>query len=101
MLDEFLLRTFCYQNPRTNRGSLLNRIGIHIKFPYLDYEKLSGDRVGESSESVCVCVQTARDIQRLFFIAPVFDKRDIREGLGGSGGHKFSLPRCVNDSIIL
>jgi len=59
MLDEFLLRTFCYQNPRTNRGLLLNRIDVHIKFPYPDYEKLSGDRVGMSSESVCVCVQAA------------------------------------------
>jgi predicted ATPase with chaperone activity len=65
MLDEFLLRTFCYQNPGTNRGSLFNRIDVYIKFPYLDYEKLSGDRVGESSESVCGCVQAARDIQRL------------------------------------
>jgi hypothetical protein len=92
MLDEFLLRTFCYQNPRTNRGSLLNRIDVHIKFPYLDYEKLSGDRVGELSESVCVCVQAARDIQRLFFIAPVLDKRDIRSGLGGGSGHWMMRP---------
>ena len=101
MLDEFLLRTFCYQNPGTNRGSLFNRIDVYIKFPYLDYEKLSGDRVGESSESVCGCVQAARDIQRLFFIAPVFDKRDIRIRYGGCGGHKFSFPRCINDSIML
>jgi magnesium chelatase family protein len=33
-------------------GPLLDRIDIHIEVPRVDYEKLSGDRVGESSESV-------------------------------------------------
>ena len=31
--------------------------------PRVDYEKLSGDRVGESSESIRARVQAARDIQ--------------------------------------
>jgi magnesium chelatase family protein len=30
---------------------LLDRIDIHIEVPRVDYEKLSGDRVGASSES--------------------------------------------------
>jgi len=30
-------------------GSLLDRIDTHIEVPRVDYEKLSGDRMGESS----------------------------------------------------
>ncbi len=44
-------------------GPLLDRIDIHIEVPRVDYEKLSGDRLGESSESIRKRVQTARDIQ--------------------------------------
>jgi len=44
-------------------GPLLDRIDIHIEVPRVDYEKLSGDRVGESSETVRARVQAARDIQ--------------------------------------
>ena len=44
-------------------GPLLDRIDIHIEVPRVDYEKLSGDRVGESSESIRQRVQAARDIQ--------------------------------------
>lgn len=44
-------------------GPLLDRIDIHIEVPRVDYEKLSGDRLGESSESIRQRVQTARDIQ--------------------------------------
>jgi magnesium chelatase family protein len=42
---------------------LLDRIDIHIEVPRVDYEKLSGDRVGESSESIRKRVQAARNIQ--------------------------------------
>ena len=42
---------------------LLDRIGIHIEVPRVDYEKLSGDRVGETSEVIRARVQAARDIQ--------------------------------------
>ena len=48
-------------------GPLLDRIDIHIEVPRVDYEKLSGDRVGESSESIRTRVQAARDIQRRRF----------------------------------
>jgi len=44
-------------------GPLLDRIGIHIEVPRVDYEKLSGDRVGESSEAIRARVQAARNIQ--------------------------------------
>jgi magnesium chelatase family protein len=44
-------------------GPLLDRIDIHIEVPRVDYEKLSGDRMGETSESIRVRVQAARSIQ--------------------------------------
>src|SRR5258706_8412875 len=44
-------------------GPLLDRIDIHIEVPRVDYEKLSGDRLGESSETIRKRVQAARNIQ--------------------------------------
>jgi len=46
---------------------MLDRIDIHIEVPRVDYEKLSGDRLGESSESIRERVQAARDIQNKRF----------------------------------
>ena len=46
---------------------MLDRIDIHIEVPRVDYEKLSADRVGESSESIRARVQAARDIQKARF----------------------------------
>jgi magnesium chelatase family protein len=48
-------------------GPLLDRIDIHIEVPRVDYEKLSGDRVGESSAAIRARVQSARDIQNKRF----------------------------------
>jgi magnesium chelatase family protein len=48
-------------------GPLLDRIDIHIEVPRVDYEKLSGDRLGESSESIRTRVQFARNIQQARF----------------------------------
>jgi magnesium chelatase family protein len=45
-------------------GPLLDRIDIHIEVPRVDYEKLSGDRVGEASASIRARVQAARNIQQ-------------------------------------
>lgn len=45
-------------------GPLLDRIDIHIEVPRVDYQKLSSDRLGESSESICQRVEVARQIQR-------------------------------------
>ncbi len=33
-------------------GPLLDHIDIHIEVPRVDYEKLSGDRLGETSEKI-------------------------------------------------
>jgi magnesium chelatase family protein len=44
-------------------GPLLDRIDIHIEVPRVDYEKLSGNKLGESSETIRKRVQIARDIQ--------------------------------------
>ena len=48
-------------------GPLLDRIDIHIEVPRVDYEKLSGNRVSESSESIRTRVQAALDIQKKRF----------------------------------
>jgi magnesium chelatase family protein len=50
-----------YQKPIS--GPLLDRIDIHIEVPRVDYEKLSGDRLGETSETIRARVQAARNIQ--------------------------------------
>jgi magnesium chelatase family protein len=44
-------------------GPMLDRIDIHIEVPRVDYEKLSGDRMGESSEAIRARVKAARNIQ--------------------------------------
>jgi len=46
---------------------MLDRIDIHIEVPRVDYEKLSGDRLGESSDAIRARVQAARDIQNKRF----------------------------------
>ena len=48
-------------------GPLLDRIDIHIEVPRVDYEKLSGDRIGETSEAIRKRVQAARNIQLIRF----------------------------------
>jgi magnesium chelatase family protein len=37
-------------------GLLLDRIDIHIEAPHVDSEKLSGNRMGKTSESMRKCV---------------------------------------------
>jgi magnesium chelatase family protein len=58
-------------------GPLLDRIDIHIEVPRVDYEKLSGDRVGESSESIRARVQAAWNIQTKRY-SPVRTMSNIR-----------------------
>lgn len=48
-------------------GPILDRIDIHIEVPRVDYEKLSGNRLGETSETIRKRVQAARDIQNKRF----------------------------------
>jgi magnesium chelatase family protein len=48
-------------------GPILDRIDIHIEVPRVDYEKLSGNKTSETSESIRVRVQAARERQRIRF----------------------------------
>ena len=62
---------------------MLDRIDIHIEVPRVDYEKLSGDRMGETSESIRKRVQAARNIQQQRFASSQSDiicSADMRVG---------------------
>jgi magnesium chelatase family protein len=48
-------------------GPLLDRIDIHIEVPRVDYEKLTDDRLGETSATIRTRVERAREIQRQRF----------------------------------
>jgi magnesium chelatase family protein len=48
-------------------GPMLDRIDIHIEVPRVEYEKLSDDRLGETSFGVQTRVEAAREIQRIRF----------------------------------
>jgi magnesium chelatase family protein len=54
-------------------GPLLDRIDIHIEVPRVDYEKLSSDRMGETSELICKRVQATRNIQEQRFASSQSD----------------------------
>ena len=64
-------------------GPILDRIDIHIEVPRVDYEKLSNDRLGESSESIRARVQAARNVQTKRFSkynAQIVCNADMRVG---------------------
>jgi magnesium chelatase family protein len=42
----------CDEYKKKISGLLLDQIGIHVEVPHVDYEKLSGDRLGESSDVI-------------------------------------------------
>ena len=46
---------------------LLDLTDIHIEVPPVDYEKLSRDRMGETSESIRKRAQAARNVQQQRF----------------------------------
>ena len=48
-------------------GPLLDRIDIHIEVPRVDYEKLSGNKLSEPSDTIRKRVQAARNIQQARF----------------------------------
>ena len=62
----------CDEIPKTNfrshagshRHSHIVPMFLGIEVPRVDYEELSGERAGESSEAIRSRVQSARDIQR-------------------------------------
>ena len=57
---------------------------IHIEVPRVDYEKLSGDRMGETSESIRARVQAASNIQLTRFanieLSNIVCNADMRVG---------------------
>lgn len=63
---------------------MLDRIDIHIEVPRVDYEKLSGTRLGEISEAIRGRVQTTRNIHnKRFYNGEVQDivcNADMRVG---------------------
>ena len=62
-------------------GPMLDRIDIHIEVPRVDYEKLSSDRLGESSAAIRERVQAARERQRVRFDGTeVVSNSDMRVG---------------------
>ena len=65
-------------------GPLLDRIDIHIEVPRVDYQKLSSDRLGESSEAIRQRVEIARQRQRERFSniksSSVIANADMRVG---------------------
>lgn len=48
-------------------GPLLDRIDIHIQVPRVEYDKLTGERLGESSAAIQTRVERARERQRQRF----------------------------------
>jgi len=62
-------------------GPMLDRIDIHIEVPRVDYEKLSGNKLGETSETIRQRVQNARDIQiKRFANLDIVCNSDMRVG---------------------
>jgi len=63
---------------------MLDRIDIPIEVPRVDYEKLSGDRTGETSDTIRARVQAARDIQNKRFssngVSNIICNADMRVG---------------------
>ncbi|MCL5962587.1 MAG: ATP-binding protein [Chloroflexi bacterium] len=49
-------------------GPLLDRIDIHVEVPRVQYEKLSDNRVGETSAQIRARVEAARERQRRRFV---------------------------------
>ena len=45
-------------------GPLLDRVDIHIEVPQVDYQRLSSDRLGASSEAIQARVEAADWMQR-------------------------------------
>jgi|TARA_B110000037_G_scaffold211885_1_gene263976 magnesium chelatase family protein len=52
-------------------GPLLDRIDPHVEVSTVDYQELSGDATGETSEIVRARVETARGMQRERFRAEI------------------------------
>lgn len=67
-------------------GPLLDRIDIHIEVPTVKYSELSSDQVGESSKTIRMRVENAREIQlnrfkdkKHIFCNARMESKDIRQ----------------------
>ena len=61
-------------------GPLLDGIDIHIEVPRVDYEKLSGDRLSESSADIRARIERARETQRQRFAGAVGGRPQVPKG---------------------
>jgi magnesium chelatase family protein len=71
-------------------GPLLDRIDIHIEVPRVEYEKLSSERLGESSGDIRRRVETARQRQR-----ERFDSAAVRRYAGVRRASEVASPQEV------
>ncbi len=55
----------CYQ--KRISGPLLDRVDVHFEGPRAEYDKLTGDRLGEKPEDIRARVEKAREVQRQRF----------------------------------
>ena len=57
-----------------------------------------------SDKQVCrkkLAAKTTLAVGSIVYLVRLLDEGDVGNGLGGGDGHKFSLPRCANDFIVL
>ena len=78
---------FRFQTPKAHLRSLAVSHDIHVEVPRVVYEKLSGDRMWETSETIRKCVQATRNIQHQRFASLQSDivcNADMRVGKVGN-----------------
>ncbi len=78
-------------------GPLLDRIDIHVEVPRVEYEKLSEDRRGETSEKIRARVQAARDRQ-----AARFNDSELicNADMGTGEVQKYARPDAEGESLL-
>jgi len=79
-------------------GPLLDRIDIHIEVPRVDYEKLSGNKVSESSEAIRQRVQAARNIQQTRFTKPQSTKSQSTDIVSNADMRIGEICKCSHPS---
>jgi predicted ATPase with chaperone activity len=83
---------------KANFGTIARPHCIHIEVPRVDYEKLSGNKISETSETIRTRVQAARNIQQTRFTKPNTKTSDIisnadmaSEGSGNSVSYSLKV----------
>jgi predicted ATPase with chaperone activity len=69
-------------------GPMLGRIDIHVEVLRVEYEKLSGDRLGETSETIRKRVQVAREIQSQRFNGALSTYCVVPANISGTGNRR-------------